>query len=182
MNLFVLHLLSHGCNRKGTDMCVSFGPSFLWQFLDLMLSSHIKWLLLSFIADLLSTFCMFICFRLFWEKFWLYICLFPYLSMTGHGCHCLKVPLFATILYFCIFLIFWYILIFQKEGENFLDQQFWLYLYGIVVGCGVHVISNSQRHSLWTYFFMFMFMLIFIFFYHTEFWYILEAVQNSCVD
>lgn len=34
--------------------------------------------------------------------------------------------------------------LFKKEGENFLDQQFWLYLYGIVVGCGVHVISNSQ--------------------------------------
>ena len=29
----------------------------------------------------------------------------------------------------------------QKEGENFLDQQFWLYFYGMFVASGVHVIT-----------------------------------------
>ena len=26
------------------------------------------------------------------------------------------------------------VVLFQKEGENFLDQQFWLYFYGMIVG------------------------------------------------
>jgi hypothetical protein len=29
----------------------------------------------------------------------------------------------------------------QTSGENFLDQQFWLYLYGMWVAGAVHIIS-----------------------------------------
>jgi len=31
--------------------------------------------------------------------------------------------------------------LFKTSGENFLDQQFWLYLYGMFVAAGVHVVS-----------------------------------------
>jgi len=34
--------------------------------------------------------------------------------------------------------------LFKKQGENFLDQQFWLYFYGMWVAAGVHVISFSN--------------------------------------
>jgi len=34
--------------------------------------------------------------------------------------------------------------LFKKEGENFLEQQFWLYFYGIFVAAAVHVISFTN--------------------------------------
>ena len=32
----------------------------------------------------------------------------------------------------------------QNSGENFLDQQFWLYLYGVLVSSLGHIISVSN--------------------------------------
>jgi len=34
--------------------------------------------------------------------------------------------------------------LFKNSGENFLDQQFWLYLYGMLVASLVHIISSSE--------------------------------------
>merc|ERR1711892_942551 len=34
--------------------------------------------------------------------------------------------------------------LFKTSGENFLEQQFWLYLYGICVAAGVHVVSAQS--------------------------------------
>ena len=30
----------------------------------------------------------------------------------------------------------------QNSGENFLEQQFWLYLYGVMVALMVHLVSS----------------------------------------
>ena len=34
--------------------------------------------------------------------------------------------------------------LFQNSGENFLDQQFWLYVYGLFVSTMVHVLSPKN--------------------------------------
>ena len=34
--------------------------------------------------------------------------------------------------------------LFKTSGENFLEQQFWLYLYGMCVAAGVHVVSGQS--------------------------------------
>merc|ERR1712106_834738 len=34
--------------------------------------------------------------------------------------------------------------LFKTSGENFLEQQFWLYLYGMCVAAGVHVVSAQS--------------------------------------
>merc|ERR1740137_313824 len=34
--------------------------------------------------------------------------------------------------------------LFKTSGENFLDQQFWLYFYGMFVAAGVHVVSAQH--------------------------------------
>jgi len=38
--------------------------------------------------------------------------------------------------------------LFKTSGENFLDQQFWLYLYGMIVAAGVHVVSANNINPL----------------------------------
>merc|ERR1712122_146275 len=43
--------------------------------------------------------------------------------------------------------------LFKNSGENFLDQQFWLYLYGMMVASLVHIVSSpdlSPSHVLHT--------------------------------
>jgi len=39
--------------------------------------------------------------------------------------------------------------LFKTSGENFLDQQFWLYLYGMIVAAGVHVVSANNINPLY---------------------------------
>ena len=38
--------------------------------------------------------------------------------------------------------------VFQNSGENFLDQQFWLYLYGLLVASLVHIVSSPDFSPL----------------------------------
>ena len=36
----------------------------------------------------------------------------------------------------------------QNSGENFLEQQFWLYLYGVMVALMVHLVSSPKKAKL----------------------------------
>merc|ERR1712228_569764 len=38
--------------------------------------------------------------------------------------------------------------LFKNSGENFLDQQFWLYLYGMLVASLVHIVSSPDFSPL----------------------------------
>eukprot|EP00090_Calanus_glacialis_P043853 TRINITY_DN7774_c0_g1_i4.p1 TRINITY_DN7774_c0_g1~~TRINITY_DN7774_c0_g1_i4.p1 ORF type:complete len:367 (-),score=97.63 TRINITY_DN7774_c0_g1_i4:55-1155(-) len=38
--------------------------------------------------------------------------------------------------------------LFKTSGENFLEQQFWLYFYGMFVAAGVHVVSSQNISPL----------------------------------
>ena len=38
--------------------------------------------------------------------------------------------------------------LFKTSGENFLEQQFWLYLYGALVATAVHLVTVEQVNPL----------------------------------
>merc|ERR1740137_190225 len=38
--------------------------------------------------------------------------------------------------------------LFKTSGENFLDQQFWLYFYGMFVSTGVHLVSAANINPI----------------------------------
>ena len=44
--------------------------------------------------------------------------------------------------------VYFNIEVFQNSGENFLDQQFWLYLYGLLVASLVHLVSSPDFSPL----------------------------------